>query len=123
VLPGTPSDEPFIRPGSLNWKDEYEWPSRGDFGFVWGCVWGDDSSWKVQYLDLSRIQEGLLKRDDRFGYVKLATHPKLVPSEFIRVWGPRHVEFAVEKSYDLSTGREVDDDWDPDDESEESRDP
>src|SRR5689334_5869598 len=23
------------------------------FGFVAGCIWGDDSSWKVQYLDLS----------------------------------------------------------------------
>jgi hypothetical protein len=22
----------------------------GRFGFVAGCIWGDDSSWKVQYL-------------------------------------------------------------------------
>jgi len=35
-------------------RDEMEWPSDGAFGFIWGCVWGDDASWKVQYLDLSR---------------------------------------------------------------------
>lgn len=36
-------------------SDHDELP-KGDFGFVWGCIWGDDSSWKVQYLDLSRIR-------------------------------------------------------------------
>lgn len=40
-------------------------------GFVAGCFWGDDSSWKIQYLDLSRADEGILKRDDRFGYIEL----------------------------------------------------
>lgn len=43
----------------------------GEFGFVAGCVWGDDSSWKVQYLDLSRISEGILGQDDRYGYIEL----------------------------------------------------
>lgn len=43
----------------------------GKFGFVAGCVWGDDSSWKIQYIDLSRVAEGIIKRDDRLGYVEL----------------------------------------------------
>lgn len=43
----------------------------GTFGFVAGCVWGDDSSWKIQYLDLSKITEGKLTRDDRFGYIEM----------------------------------------------------
>src|SRR3990167_633721 len=43
------------------------------FGFVSGCEWGDDTSWKVQFLDLSRIEDGILKRDERFGYIQ---HPK-----------------------------------------------
>jgi hypothetical protein len=30
-------------PGSMYWTADHEWPN-GDFGFVWGCVWGDDSS-------------------------------------------------------------------------------
>jgi hypothetical protein len=113
VLQGHPPEEPFLRPGTLNWRDEHEWPNRGDFGFVWGSVWGDDSSWKVQYLDLSEIQNGVVRREERYGYVKLAANTKLEPREFIRVLGPRHVEFAIVKDYDLLTGREVADDWDP----------
>jgi hypothetical protein len=41
------------------------------FGFVAGCVWGDESSWKVQYLDLSGAAEGILRREERFGYIEL----------------------------------------------------
>src|SRR5262245_32313419 len=41
------------------------------FGFVAGCVWGDDSSWKLQYLDLSQAASGILRREERFGYVEL----------------------------------------------------
>lgn len=44
------------------------------FAFVAGCVWGDDSSWKVQYVDLSKIEEGVVTTDDRFGYIELATN-------------------------------------------------
>jgi len=43
----------------------------GTFGFVCGCIWGDDSSWKIQFLDLSEISKGKLSRDDRFGYIQL----------------------------------------------------
>jgi hypothetical protein len=96
-----------VLPGSMHWRMDDEWPS-GDFGFVWGCIWGDDSSWKVQYLDLSRIQGGILSRDDRFGYVKLACHPKLEARDFIRCWsweGKLRVEFAIEQTYDLDTGQ------------------
>lgn len=49
----------------------------GSFGLVAGCFWGDDSSWKVQYLDLSRIGEGIVQRDDRFGYVELPSAVQL----------------------------------------------
>lgn len=59
-------------PGSLYWTPDDEWPV-GAFGFVWGCIWGDDSSWKVQYLDLGRIRDGVIGREERFGYVELDT--------------------------------------------------
>jgi hypothetical protein len=99
--------------GSLSWRPlDHEWPT-GDFGFVWGCVWGDDSSWKVQYLDLSRIQDGVISRDDRFGYLRLATDPKLEMRDFIRCssWqGQRRVEFYVERDYDIDTGQVIPDD-------------
>ena len=41
------------------------------FGFVAGCVWGDDTSWKIQFLDLRECEKGVIKRDDRFGYLEL----------------------------------------------------
>ncbi len=93
-------------PGSMHWNKDKEWP-LGEFGFVWGCTWGDDSSWKVHYLDLSAVQEGVLHRDDRFGYVKLATNPRLEPREFIKCWsyeGVPWVDFATIQTFDLTTG-------------------
>ena len=42
------------------WKSHIIWhlPERVH-GFVAGCVWGDDSSWKIEYLDLSKADEGI----------------------------------------------------------------
>lgn len=87
---------------------------------MWGCYWGDDTSWKVQYLDLSRVQQGIISRDDRFGYVELATagfgpplhlerlsEPSASP-HFIRVSkhdGIAKVRFAVEMKFDLTSGK------------------
>jgi hypothetical protein len=91
----------------MYWRPEDdEWPT-GDFGFVWGCHWGDDRSWKVQYLDLSAIRDGVIRRDERFGYVELATNAKLEPREFIRCYssdGRPRVEFHVRARHDLTTG-------------------
>lgn len=105
-----------VLPGEMKWRPDYEWPNAGDFGFVWGCLWGDDSSWKVQYLDLSEIQQGLVRRAERFGYLRLATRLDVHPKEFIRVWsweGQRKVEFAVRETYDLANGQQLDKEpWD-----------
>lgn len=107
-------------PGSPHWGPNNEWPV-GTFGFVWGCVWGDDSSWKVQYLDLSRVRDGIIARDERFGYVELATQdyqnpcltPNIDPSRrgsappFIHVsqYGVNRVSFAVDMAFDLDSGK------------------
>jgi hypothetical protein len=99
-----------ILPGSLSWKPEDELP-KGDFGFVWGCVWGDDSSWKVQYLDLSGVQQGKIARDERFGYLPLATDPGRHPKEFIQCWfggGKTRVTFSVLSTFDLQSGTQID---------------
>ncbi len=47
-------------------------------GLVAGCIWGDDSSWKLQCLDLSEAKDGFLRRDERFGYFEL---PAGIPLE------------------------------------------
>lgn len=111
-----------VIPGSEYWNSDDEWPS-GEFGFVWGCVWGDDSSWKVQHLDLTGIQSGVIRRDARFGYVELATdgyrNPCFVPEEapplqgsnpppFIKMerWeGKTNITFAVEMQFEFASGQ------------------
>jgi hypothetical protein len=105
-------------PGAKYWTADAEWPV-GEFGFVWGCHWGDDTSWKVQYLDLSRVKQGVITRDDRFGYVELATRgfrsPCIDPEAsqesksppFILVSkyeGIAKVTFALEMNFDLASG-------------------
>jgi hypothetical protein len=113
--------EGSVIPGCEYWSTDYEWPV-GHFGFVWGCIWGDDNSWKVQYLDLSRIQQGVICRDARFGYVELATagytspclsagaavSGKTAPPHFINVSkrnGVTRVTFAVEMGFELDSGK------------------
>jgi len=102
-----------ILPGSRYWEDHDEWPD-GSLGFVWGCVWGDDDGWKVQALDLSRVAEGVLRREERFGYLYLDTRCDLDPGDFIRCspgegsHGPR-VTFSVPRQYDAITGELISD--------------
>lgn len=50
--------------------DQWLKDNMGTFGFVCGCVWGDDHSWKIQYLDLTKITEGVVTREARYGYVE-----------------------------------------------------
>jgi hypothetical protein len=92
-----------VTPGSYYWDEHDELPD-GKLGFVWGCYWGDDNGWKVQALDLSRVCEGALERDDRFGYRYLDTAVG-DPRKFIRYEpgegdrGPR-VTFSSPVTYD-----------------------
>jgi hypothetical protein len=46
-------------------------------GFVSGCIWADDSSWKLECLDLSEADKGIIKRDNRFGYLELPDSMRL----------------------------------------------
>lgn len=43
-----------------------------DLAFVAGCVWGDDSSWKIEAFDLSQIENKILTRFQPFGYMELS---------------------------------------------------
>jgi hypothetical protein len=42
-----------------------------DFGFIAGCYWGDDSSWKIQKLDLTKAYKGKVKLEESFGYLEM----------------------------------------------------
>ena len=91
----------------------------GQFGFVAGCIWGDDTSWKIEFLDLSKISEGIFKREDRFGYIELPGNLRLKEAINVR-WLIDSIEdfedcdsrnpfirIAVDHMFDLITGEEL----------------
>ena len=49
-------------------------------GFIAGCIWGDDSSWKLECVDLALAAEGKIIRSARFGHVQLAHGKSLAQS-------------------------------------------
>lgn len=73
-----PKPEDFIIPNPL-YRDRVKvGPLQYcPFGFVAGCEWGDDATSKIQYLDLSQVSKGIIKRDARFGYIVLPLNQKL----------------------------------------------
>ena len=81
-----------------------EYDPNGQFGFVSGCVWGDDSSWKIQYLDLSRIDEGIITRDARFGYIELCGSASLKEAIDTEWWEKDNpvVQIACAKRFDIA---------------------
>lgn len=85
------------------------------FGFVAGCVWGDDSSWKIQYLDLSEAGRGVIKREERFGYIAMPDGMTLKQAVNMEdyLYDPEeewayNVTIAVQRRFDLRTGKTVD---------------
>ena len=61
-----------------------------DFGFVAGCFWGDDSSWKIQFLDLSEVEKGIIRRDERLGYLEMPEEMELKEAISMENWEPGH---------------------------------
>jgi len=61
-----------------------------DFGFLCGCVWGDDTSWKLRYIDLSKIPDKILSITDKFGYWELSNNLTLRKSIRMDGWKPGH---------------------------------
>jgi hypothetical protein len=84
------------------------------FGFVAGCIWGDDSSWKIQYLDLEQVESGIIKRDDRFGYIKMPDKLTLKDSIDLSDYDPSYdpseedsysVIISIQQRFDVRTGK------------------
>ncbi|MEJ0022401.1 MAG: hypothetical protein WDN76_02410 [Alphaproteobacteria bacterium] len=82
-----------------------------DVGFIAGCIWGDDSSWKLEVVDLSRAAEGLISRTARFGHLQLAN--KMPLSEAVSLDSfPPHWELRAtiirQERRDVRTGALID---------------
>jgi hypothetical protein len=84
-----------------------------DLGFVAGCVWGDDTSWKIQALDLSDVETGTISRDESFGYVELPDGVRLSDAIELHPWDRNAertgtwIEIKTLRRYDMGTGREL----------------
>ena len=90
---------------------DYFVPDEGDVGFVAGCVWGDDTSWKIQALDLSGVESGAIARDERFGLLELPEGKRLGDVVSVKPCHPHAecegswVEMTVVVRFEAATGR------------------
>jgi hypothetical protein len=86
------------------------------FGFVAGCIWGDDSTWKIQYLDLSEAEKGIIRRDERFGYIilprKLSLKDAIDMTDYLYDPGEEepdtYITIDIQTKFDLPTGKRFD---------------
>jgi hypothetical protein len=81
---------------------------------VAGCIWGDDSSWKVQYLDLSRAAQGIVRREERFGYIELPDGATLESAIDLSDYqhdpaadSAHRVRITMAKHFDIRDGRAI----------------
>ena len=79
------------------------------FGFVAGCQQDEDDAWKIQFLDLSEVEQGILKRDKRFGRIVLPDKCVLESAISVRSIekqddNEHYVRIAVELLFNLRTG-------------------
>lgn len=83
----------------------------GRFGFVAGCIWGDDSSWKIQYLDLSGAASGVIVRKEMFGYAEMPRRIARLADCISLDWYSKdypRAEIIMGVRYDLARGTKVD---------------
>lgn len=80
-------------------------------GFVAGCHWGDDVTWKLEVIDLSRAAEGIITRSPRFGHVQLVKGMTLAEAvtldRYLPYWELRATIIRQER-HDVATGELVD---------------
>lgn len=84
------------------------------FGFVAGCIWGDDSSWKIQYMDLSEVENGIVKREERFGYIELPEDQTLKDAIDMYDFGyddnedySNYIRIKTIQTFDLRSGKVI----------------
>lgn len=81
---------------------------NGSFGFVAGCYWGDDRSWKIRFIDLSMISEGKVSVDGRLGYIQMPRKADSLGDLIDTTWWDRDdqiVEITCVKSFSTKVKR------------------
>lgn len=72
------------------------------FAFISGCVWGDDYSWKLRYVDLSEIENKKFIVEEKFGYLELPRNLKLKQCINMDNWEPDHNWISLTCAYHVN---------------------
>lgn len=77
-----------------------------DFAFMSGCVWGDDSCWKLAKIDLSKVPEKILTITEDLGYWQLPNNLPLKKCVNMSNWEPSHnwLELTRMEHVNIKTG-------------------
>lgn len=75
------------------------------FAFMCGCVWGDDTSWKIRYIDLTEIKNKKLIITEKFGYWEMPDSLTLKQCVSLDCWEPGHdwIKLTRAESINLAT--------------------
>jgi hypothetical protein len=77
------------------------------YGFVSGCVWGDDSSWKIRYIDLSQVPNKEVKITEKFGYFTLPDSLSLKECVSLRYYDPKNPYITLTRSEEFDLREDV----------------
>jgi hypothetical protein len=99
----------YTKPCNCKSSTVWHFPER-IYGFIAGCFWGDNRLWKIQYLDLSRADEGIIIREERFGYIELPENLNLSAAIDFNVQrnmnkNDIYLKIATQNDYDFTTGK------------------
>jgi hypothetical protein len=88
---------------------DYQDTTYCEFGFMSGCVWGDDTSWKIRYIDLSKISERQISITEKFGYWEMPDGLKLKQCIDMSGWEPdlQWIRLTKAESINLVTDKRV----------------
>ena len=84
-------------------------PKFCPFALVAGCVWGDDSSMKVEFVDLAGVAAGKIVREDRFGYLELPHSLSLSDAVSMHGWSPERPVLTIAHATDFDLRMRVTD--------------
>jgi hypothetical protein len=96
------------------WEDERDENLifvKADFGFVAGVYWAMPYiSGYIEYLDLSEVEKGIIKKDQRFGEIEMPVNCTLEQAIFVDEdtfdkWPYAHI--GVLQTYNINTGERV----------------
>jgi hypothetical protein len=72
--------------------------SWANYGFLSGCYWGDDGSWKLRHIDLTGIPDKKLIITEKFGYWELPDRIR----KCIRVFEHGHIQLTGEFTMNMN---------------------